>query len=137
MQPCLLLRASGLSDRLRGDIELKLDGNPAQFEGLMASLQRMTHAEKQSGSSIPELSKQRCEEQRDADWPWHGGGWSDWHDDYPGKWWDDRGGWSQDDWSRHIPATSTPTEQAPTSAAAPESQDEHCGKSKNKKGQSS
>ena len=106
----LLLRTSGLSDRLKDDIKLKLDGNLARFEDLMTILQRMAHAEQNSGSSIPEMVKQHYGQQdedwQDDGWSWHEG-WDEWNtwygydDDYK---WTDEEEWQSGDWSQHIPA---------------------------------
>ncbi|CAK0865187.1 unnamed protein product [Prorocentrum cordatum] len=130
----LLLRTSGLSDRLKDDIKLKLDGNLSRFEDLMNLLQRMAHAETHTGSSIPEMVKQHWQNTDWNDDSWYSDEWYDDYDNfYEGDWWNAGDGWSQDDWSQHIPAAEG-IETAPTTSAASESEDYYGKGKKGKKG---
>eukprot|EP00959_Pyramimonas_sp_CCMP1952_P230676 4822619-Pyramimonas_sp.AAC.1 len=89
----------------------------------MNLLQRMAHAETNTGSSIPEMVKQHWQNTDWNDDSWYS---DEWYDDYDnfceGDWWNAGDGWSQDDWSQHIPAAEG-TETAPTTSAASESED--------------
>ena len=111
----LLLRTSGLSDRLKDDIKLKLDGNLSGFEELMQLLQRMAHAETNTGSSIPEMVKQHWQSTDWSDDAWYS---DDWYGDYDAYYegdWYDSPDWTEGDWSQEIPQAgdaSSPTATA-------------------------
>ena len=85
----LLLRTSGLSDRSKDDIRLKLDGDLSRFEELMQLLQRMAHEETDASSSIPEMATQHWQDTDWSDDAWHADDWygsSNAH--YEGVWYD-------------------------------------------------